>query len=105
MRGRDPAIAVRCARGQTLPRIRFAAERAMPCARSPPLDGSEPVVTEVRVEDADRPASLSNVAESGEARVAARPDVAHRERMLAIDPERERGVRAHDVVVPAGAGR
>src|SRR5438552_6134897 len=72
---------------------------------SAPLYGAESVVTEIGVEDADGAPGLRRVAKVGEGRVAARPHVLERDRMLAVDADRECGIRAQDVVVSSGTGR
>src|SRR5438552_18820700 len=71
---------------------------------SAPLYGAESVVTEIGVEDADGAPGLRRVAKVGEGRVAARPHVFERDRVLAVDAHRERRIRAEKIVVSAGAG-
>src|SRR6266542_1897172 len=72
---------------------------------SAPLYGAESVVTEIGVEDADGAPGLRRVAKVGEGRVAARPHVLERDRVLAVDADRECGIRAQDVVMSSGTGR
>src|SRR2546428_2726508 len=75
------------------------------CGSSAPLDRAEPVVAEVGVEDADGTPDLRRVAKVGKGCIAARPNVFERDRVLAIDAQRERRIRAQDVVVSSRAGR
>src|SRR6266536_1679033 len=71
---------------------------------SAPLYGAESVVPEIGVDDAAGAPGLRRVAKVGEGRVAARPHVLERDRVLAGDAHRERRIRAEDVVVSTRAG-
>src|SRR5437868_2737549 len=66
-----------------------------------PFDAPETLVAHERVEDADRAARLAAVAQVGVARVAAVPQVLHRERVHLLDPPGPGNVEPHDVVVAA----
>src|SRR4030081_1997157 len=74
-----------------------------------PINGAEAAFAEVDVVEAERPPTLGlvvlgKVAQAWEVRIAARPEVLDRHRMLALHAQRERDVGARDVVVPAAAG-
>jgi hypothetical protein len=61
-------------------------------------------VAEERIENADRSSSLRPVAEVGIRRIAARPQVLDRDRMLAMNAHRERRFCARDVIVASPVG-
>src|SRR5258706_8867960 len=71
----------------------------------PPLDRTELVVAQVRIEEADRSARLRKpVVDVRIERVATVAEIFDRNRMLLVDAYGERRVDARDVVVAAAIG-